>query len=286
MTRSRIEALWGGLPVVARDGIIALLLFGISLVPLGVRGLELGELSRTAPAWTGPAFAAVITLPLTLRRFVPALALALSGAGYAASELTAANVGLGGLGLLLAIYSVAAFQRRYRAWVGAAVAIGYVALAITLSRSGSTQALLDWFTFAAVLALPWILGELVRRRRAQDDQRQRLLVEEALRKAGFAPTAQHPDAAPADTDAAPPPIATGMGEVSPRAEPAASDILTAREFEVLQLLARGLSNSEIASEMFVTRETVKTYVSRLLSKLGLRDRTQAALFAHRNGIAE
>jgi DNA-binding NarL/FixJ family response regulator len=38
--------------------------------------------------------------------------------------------------------------------------------------------------------------------------------------------------------------------------------------------------------MFVTRETVKTYVSRLLSKLALRDRTQAALFAHRNGIAE
>jgi DNA-binding CsgD family transcriptional regulator len=279
MTRSRVEALWGGLPLIVRDGIVALLLFGISLIPLGVRGLELGELPVAAPTWAGAALAALITIPLTLRRFAPVAALALSGTGYAAAELLAADVGLGGLGLLLAIYSVAAFQGRHRAWVGAATAVGYIALAIGLSRAGSTQTLLDWFTFAAVLALPWFLGELVRRRRAEDDQRQRLAVEEALRRSGFVVVPDAPEVlvdVPASRAAEPPPPT-----VSPSLER-----LTGRELEVLRLLARGLSNSEIASEMFVTRETVKTYVSRLLSKLALRDRTQAALFAHRNGFAE
>jgi DNA-binding NarL/FixJ family response regulator len=63
------------------------------------------------------------------------------------------------------------------------------------------------------------------------------------------------------------------------------DELTPREREVLALLARGLTNRQLADALFVSEKTVKTHVSSILSKLHLADRTQAALFAVRHGVA-
>lgn len=62
--------------------------------------------------------------------------------------------------------------------------------------------------------------------------------------------------------------------------------LSSREQEVLTLMSRGMSNAEIAGEMFLGAETVKTYVSSLLSKLGARDRTQAVIKAFESGFVE
>jgi DNA-binding NarL/FixJ family response regulator len=83
-----------------------------------------------------------------------------------------------------------------------------------------------------------------------------------------------------------------MSAVAAKEEPRASSVttqsddrLTDREQEVLQRIADGLNNREIAEKLFISDKTVKTHVSNILSKLHLSDRTQAAVYALRRGSA-
>ncbi|KZE36909.1 LuxR family transcriptional regulator [Bhargavaea cecembensis] len=83
-----------------------------------------------------------------------------------------------------------------------------------------------------------------------------------------------------------PEVTTKMMQRMRGTERAPHDGLTAREMEILLLIAKGRTNQDISDELFISLKTVKTHVSNILSKLGVDDRTQAAVYAYQNGLAE
>ena len=79
---------------------------------------------------------------------------------------------------------------------------------------------------------------------------------------------------------------SGEGEGSASAPPPAFDTLSSRELSIFTPAARGLSNAEIAAELFVSAHTVKSHISSILAKLGLRDRVQLVVFAHEHALLD
>ncbi len=94
-----------------------------------------------------------------------------------------------------------------------------------------------------------------------------------------------PETAATPNPQAPSPAAGSSGPTAHPANGIPVEDLTEREREILRLVTQGASNREIGETLFITEGTVKNHVSNILSKLGLRDRTQAAVYAHEHGLA-
>lgn len=158
---------WRSLPDWAVDGVGAAALCAVALVPaLSVYGLALGEL-RTRPSDALHVVLVVAqTLPLTARRVRPATVLAVVGFAFAVDQSSGYPPSPGGLGILFALYSAAAHQRRARPLTIAVSVVVYVALSTVLILLGSPDNAWQFATFGVVLVAAWVLGDFVRLRTA------------------------------------------------------------------------------------------------------------------------
>jgi signal transduction histidine kinase len=180
--RARL-ARWLALPVIARDAIGGVGLGVLSVLPLGVQGVALGELHHHAAPWVPPVLIVAQTLPLALRRIRPGVAFAIVGLAFSVAQLAGVGTGVAGLGLFVAIYSFAAYQRRHRLAADIAATVAYIVLAVALHAEGSPNRPIDWVTFFLVLATPWFIGQLVRRRLAEQASREALAAQRAVQDA-------------------------------------------------------------------------------------------------------
>ena len=175
-------AWWLALPVTARDAIGGVGLLVLSVLPLGVEGVALGELHHHAAPWVSPVLIAGQTLPLALRRIRPGVAFVVVGLAFAAAQLAGVGTGVAGLGLFVALYSYAAYQQRHRTVIDVATAAAYAVLAFALHAEGSPERPLDWVTFLLVLTTPWFIGQLVRRRLAEQAAREARAAQRAVQE--------------------------------------------------------------------------------------------------------
>lgn len=233
--------------------------------------------------------------PVAWRRSRPRLAAAVSSVGYGGVLALGYMVTAADFGVLVLAYSLAAYgSLRAGAVAAVAAAVGMAGLVGLVPGVRETADGLD--TVVLVYLTGWVFPLGFGLARHRHLAYVAALEERAARQdTPPAPVAQvvptesaesaMPVAVPVMVPAAvPSPSVAPVPPAPPPVPPASLDRLTPREREVFSLLALGLSNPEIADRMVVSRETVKTHVGQVLAKLGLRDRTQAAIFAHRHGL--
>ena len=223
-----------------------------------------GQVTGSIPLLTVTAMA--MTLPLALRRVTP-LAVLVTVLASAAVQgwLTQPVEGLSSLAaMMIAAYSSSAFTDLSKAVVGAVTLV--VGIALVGLASG------DVAFMATVLGSAWLTGFIV-------NQRSGKLVQLAGDNRDLSQRLSEATAQLAEAE---------RRRVSGSAAPGPGDLaaLTARELEVTRAVATGMTNAEIARELFISEWTVKTHVAAILRKLGLRDRTQVVVVAYESGLVQ
>jgi len=149
------------------DAAAAAALAAVALLPaLRAYGVVLGELPTVPSDALHLVLVFAQTLPLAARRRAPAAVLAVVGLAFALDQALAYPPSPAGLGVLVALYSAGAHQRRSRAITVSVAAVAYIALAVVLTQLGSRERPWEFATFALVLAAAWAAGDIVRLRAA------------------------------------------------------------------------------------------------------------------------
>jgi signal transduction histidine kinase len=164
-----------------RDGLLAVVLVaGAFAPPLAHNGVELGELPARPLDGLGVALALAQCVPLVFRRRWPVACLAVVAPAFAAHQLLGYAGTISGLGLLVALYSVAVHQERFRRQIAVVATVAYVGLAVALHGRGSPERPVDFVTFYAVPLVCWAVGSWMRARTKAEADRRRLTAELAV----------------------------------------------------------------------------------------------------------
>lgn len=173
----RARAAWAACDVTVRDLPLALAVGLAPLVPsLQNQGTQLGSLPDRPTDALAVVAVGLQALPLAVRRRLPAVCLALVSTGFAIDQLGGYH-SVAGIALPVALFSTGAHLARRRRVVAAAATLAYVALAVAIARDGSREGLADFVTFYAVLAAAWGAGAWLRKSRATEAERRRLVAE-------------------------------------------------------------------------------------------------------------
>ncbi|WP_240434721.1 histidine kinase [Streptomyces sp. YIM 130001] len=163
-----------------KDGLCALVLAVLAFVPtLSNVGGQIGDLPERPAGALGIGLTLAQTLPLAARRRWPGGTLAVVACAFAVHQALGYATTFGSLGLYLALYSAGAHQVRFRLGSAAVASAGYAGLAVALNLLGSPQGVPDYLAFYLVLAVVWLMGGMVRTRRAEEAERRRLAAEVA-----------------------------------------------------------------------------------------------------------
>ncbi|VVJ17687.1 Uncharacterised protein [Amycolatopsis camponoti] len=171
----RLRDRWADVTPEVRDRALAVAVTAAAFVPgLGMIGAQFGDLPRHDGGFLAVLLVLGQTLPLAVRSRWPAATLVLIAICFGAHEVLAYPPTIGSLALYFALYSAGAREERFRRALPAAISLGYLVFAVSVTLRGSPTGVLTYLLYYAVLVLFWSLGTLVRQRRRQEAERRRL----------------------------------------------------------------------------------------------------------------
>lgn len=245
----------------------AVVLLAGMVFPPGSVTVSFGDIWSAKPPVLQLLLAGVQILPLWWVSRQPVLALTVTCVGFFLSQAFAWLATTADMAVFVAVTAVVARTRPRTALASAAALIGAHAVFMVAAQApGHPEAIVEAIVPSAMLwAGPTMIGLTFRLLRHE-------------RGGGAAPA---PDAEPIPPRGA----EAAAAETVAVGQPGPDRMrLTARELRILTLVAEGLTNTEIAAELLIGRETVKTHIGNILAKLGARDRTHAVTVAHRNRL--